>query len=765
MIVRFLPLLPVSATLGLIFALRGPSIPSIILLFLLPILFYKHFRIVLLFTFLPLVTYYLIGLSAAENQTRLEEGEQELFGTIHSIPDLDGDRLSMRFLTEKNEQVHVQAFLSNPEKKDQAERLSPGDSCRLKGTLTPPNPPTNFNQFDYARYLKEQGIFWVYYIEDNGIECKQHSRSFMMSLQSWRQQQMNRIEAIVDVEVIGIVQALLFGSRTSMDEGVLEAYQRLGVIHLLAVSGLHVGMIVSGLFYAFIRFGLTRERTIDILLIFLPFYIFVAGAAPSVIRASLMTMVVLLCLRLRKRPPPIAGIILVYLAYLSIEPYVLFQLGFQLSFLVSFGLIVSAKKIRTYQSRTIQLLIVTLISQCLSLPILLLHIFEIPWLSLPINLVYIPFITMIILPLTFAGFFLSFVTTTLNLPFMLLDVIIPPMHQVLLLFSNSRFATLVIGKPDVLTIISLYIAMLIGFLGWEGNKKVLIWSSVVISASLISIQMFLPYLNPNAKITMIDVGQGDSFLIELPYRQAVYLIDTGGTPSIFAEEEWRVRRRTFDVGADIVVPALKQRGIRHIDSLVLTHGHADHIGGAKEVAKSFFIETVLYSPGVIEGDLEKEILSQLVKKGAKIKYVEDGFEWNVGVSQFKVLSPSGVINGLNERSIVILAQVEGVSVLFTGDLEEEGEKGLLNRYPNLQVDLLKVGHHGSKTSTTEALLEQLKPKGALISVGRNNHYGHPNPDVLSRLETDNIKVWRSDQDGAVQLELRNGMIKLTKAKK
>jgi competence protein ComEC len=261
---------------------------------------------------------------------------------------------------------------------------------------------------------------------------------------------------------------------------------------------------------------------------------------------------------------------------------------------------------------------------------------------------------------------------------------------------------------------------------------------------------------------MIDVGQGDSFLIELPYRKAVYLLDTGGTVSFF-NDEWRKRRRSFDVGTDIVVPALKARGISQIDRLILTHGHADHIGGAKAVGKSVRIKKVIYSNGPVEEEYEQRILEYLLDNGASFHFLQEGVSWREGSSEFVVLSPIGTESDLNARSIVLYGVLEQVSFLFTGDLEEEGERRLATAYPTLDVDVLKVGHHGSRTSTTELFLKQLNPKIALISAGRNNQFGHPHEEVTKRLNEQHIPVWRSDLDGAVEIMVKDGKVNIRKA--
>lgn len=761
----FFFLIPFSATLGLFLALRGPSpLYFFILLLFLFLCFIQrsNSKQKLIIITIPFLIYYTIGHRATSQQfTVYEEGKQTIYGVVHSVPIIDGDSLSLRLKSHLGEKIHLQAYLYDEYDQIKLKQVAPGDICRIDGDLTAPYAPTNFGQFDYKQYLSHQNIFWIVRPKRDGLHCIEATGNPYWNLQRWRHTQIKKIEKQVDPEFNGIMTALLFGDRTSIDEDLIEAYQRLGIIHLLAVSGLHVGMIVTMFFYLLLRLGLTRERAIDILFISLPLYMVTAGAAPSVIRASIMAMVVLICLRFKSRVSPLTGITIVYLGLLLIKPFSLFHLGFQLSFLISFGLIISAPLIqKRYPDRLAQLLAVTLFSQVLSFPLLLLHTFEISLVALPLNLIYIPIITIFVLPLTLLSFVLSFVvSSSFNLPLLLLEFAYPFIHDFLRKVAELRFSTLVVGKPSMFLVFAFYISLFFGCLLWEKGGRGWWRKPFFVLTILLMIQVLFPYLDPRTKITMIDVGQGDSFLVELPYRKSIYLIDTGGTIS-FSDEAWRKRRRPFDVGEDIVVPTLKERGIRHIDRLILTHGHMDHIGGAKALLKRFKIKEVYYGQGTIEGEYEKELFNQFGHLEIKIKFVKEGEAWTDGDARFFVLSPSGIEQGLNDRSIVLYANLGGLSFLFTGDLEESGERRIISSYPSLDIDILKAGHHGSRTSTTEAFIKHVNPKVVLISAGRQNRFGHPHPEVVERLQNQGVIILRTDLMGAIELSIKKETLKV-----
>jgi competence protein ComEC len=287
------------------------------------------------------------------------------------------------------------------------------------------------------------------------------------------------------------------------------------------------------------------------------------------------------------------------------------------------------------------------------------------------------------------------------------------------------------------------------FIAWEdkGRKKYILPTGGALTLLLTAHYMF-PYFNPYGNITFLDVGQGDAILIQLPYAKGTYMIDTGGA-IVLPKQEWQKRKNEFSVGDDIVVPYLQSKGIRRIDKLILTHGDMDHVGAALEVLSSVWVGEVVLGRKNSYSDMEQHILQEAQQKGAAIALAGNGMKWRNGDSYFEVLSPFGEEEKENDQSIVLRVRVGGLTWLFTGDLEERGEDQLITSYSNLSADVLKVGHHGSKTSTSDALLETVRPRIAIISAGRKNRYGHPHEEVLQRLTRHGAEIWRTDENGAI----------------
>ena len=244
----------------------------------------------------------------------------------------------------------------------------------------------------------------------------------------------------------------------------------------------------------------------------------------------------------------------------------------------------------------------------------------------------------------------------------------------------------------------------------------------------------------------MDIGQGDSIFLR-DWRGRTILIDVGGHVDFEKENKWQERSRSVNAEKTLI-PYLKSRGVGKLDALVLTHTDQDHMGDMVEVTRQIPAKKVYVSSGSLTQAKFREQLKQL---HSPIQVVKRGERLPIFDSNLEVLAPDGIGDGKNDDSIVLYGQFYQKRFLFTGDLEEAGEKKLLSHYPQLQVDVLKVGHHGSKGSSSDLFLDQLHPQLALISVGKNNRYRHPHKELLDRLEKRSIAYLRTDERGAIRL--------------
>ncbi len=689
------------------------------------------------------------------NHTELSEGKYEVQSQLISAPVIDGNQMRGTVKNEQKEKLTYSYTIKTLEQKSVLMKLKPGDICFCDGELRKPKAPTMPNAFDYKQYLYDHHIHWQFKIE-NIEKCYSPDRLDPLAfIQLIRMNGLKIIELHFPHSSEGVVQALLFGERGLIDEEVEKAYQALGIVHLLAISGLHVGLLVGGIYYLMIYCGVTHERTRMVFLILLPIYMILTGGSPSVIRASIMVILYFIIKMINLKVPTTDVIGFTCLLLLFINPYYLFQVGFQLSYIVSLGLLLSTKLIGLYKGFLAKLTIVSLIAQLCSIPLLMYHFFEISLISLPLNMMFVPFYSIFVLPLSIIATVLIFLIPPLGSIFVfLLNLILSYSDIFVLNVINLPFSTFVTGRPSIIFIL-LYCFGMYGLLLRLEQKsnlnKMLKPASFLII--LFIIQTLLPSINPFGKVMFIDVGQGDSALIQLPYNKGVYIIDTGGTIS-YQKKEWETSRNSYSIAESVTIPYLKSMGVTKIKGLFLTHGDLDHIGEAISLMNHLDIKELIVPKGFVRGELEKETIEKAINQKMDVKVVSSGDQLHSDDLTFYVLSPYRLTDSKNDDSLVLWVKIGGLKWLFTGDAELKSEKLILSQYPDLKADVLKVGHHGSKGSTSEELLDTLSPSYAVISAGYKNRYQHPHNEVMEKLMSRDISILRTDHHGGILYQFK-----------
>lgn len=677
---------------------------------------------------------------------------------------IDGDLLQVMAVDKRyNEKVIVRYKIQTEnEKKTLKTQNFYGRICKVTGKVSKPSSAKNPNAFHYQNYLATKDIYWIVESPLNPLaSCAPVKSTPITSIKNLRYHGINYLEKAFPSEIAALSAALMFGDRSLFDPELLSDYQRTGIVHLLAISGLHVSLLAAMFFYLGIRIGLTREFMTNLLLFILPIYAILTGASPSVIRAVLMIFLVLISFKWKNRLKlyPIDAISIAFLIYLFFAPKIIHDTGFQLSFAVSYAIILSATRLLPHFQRAItQMLVISIISQVSALPILLYHFFETSFISIVANLLYIPLFSYVFLP----GLYLLFLIQLLFgfTPSFLIDSFMKIISLANILIdrlAHITFAQFIPGRPNWLFLILYILIIFMIMVIWESKTYLMKKQHLLILLiGLFLIQSGWNKINPYGEVTMIDVGQGESILIHLPFDKGTYLIDTGGTMQ-FNMEEWRERAKPYEVGRDVVVPFLKGKGLTKIDKLILTHGDTDHIGGALSVMKELEVKEILL-PSVTEpSDSELMIKQEAQKKGIHLVYVSEGSQWQNGKNEFYILAPEkNFVGERNSGSIAIFAKVGGLKWFFGGDLDQAGEEKIIEKYPDLTIDVLKAGHHGSKTSTSEKFIKQVGPRVAWISAGENNRYGHPHEEVLETLKE--TIIYRTDLQGAItyRFYLENG---------
>lgn len=676
--------------------------------------------------------------------TRLSIKNPLPFLTIDSLPEIDGSSLR-GFGKLDGERIVFRYKIPSEEELKRAKALKPGHTCRVKGELTVPSQNTNPNMFNYRRYLYERDIHWILKV-DSFEECRESEDGWEFSLIRWRASGLNYIEDKFPPATVGMTQALVFGETGKISPEMMDDYRSLGIVHLLAISGLHVGLVFGMFYFILIRAGVTRESTLWLSVVFLIFYMVITGGAPPVVRASSMLIILLI---FRKSPFTIStldSLSIVFMSLLFMDPYSIFDIGFQLSFTVSYSLLLSSSSILTAESPyLLQLFKVTAVAQLSSLPIMIFNFYEFSIIGFASNLLFVPLFSLIVLPMALITFLKElFLPSGMEWLNMIYGLIVSGIEALSSLLAAFPFTTLILGKPQDYIMICYICLVLAVFKGMEKGE----WGlpSLFLSAFIL-LHIVWTQFSPFGDVVFIDVGQGDATLIDLPYNLGTYLIDTGGTVQ-FPKEDWERKTKPFSIDEDVILPFLKSKGITTIDKLLLTHGDLDHVGGAAGLVDKIKIKEILITPGSGNKNEMREILSLAEKKDVPVKQVLAPYTWKAKDNIFHILMPMDDIYEGNNDSLVVYSEMGGLKWLFTGDLEKEGEKELVDTY-EVKTDVLKIGHHGSGTSSSGIFLEELKPRIGVISAGRDNRFGHPHPDVVTRLKDQGVVIHSTAEHGAL----------------
>jgi len=637
-----------------------------------------------------------------------------------------------------------------------------GEKLLLRGLLRLADESRNPGAFDYRAYLQAQSISAVFYCRDEAPLWREKSngtfswRRTITQTKTWIDAQLSRFS---HGQSLALLRGLLMGARDEISKEILDAFQRTGLVHILAVSGSNVGFIALIIFIALSLLRVPRRWHPIFLLVGVVFYMFLTGAQPPVVRATIMAVVIILGESFERNTDIYNSLGAAAIIILLWQPLQLFQLGFQLTFMAVLGIAYLYQPVALLFRRlipirwlpvrlTITLQAVSFAAQLAILPVSVHAFGRLPLLAIFGNLMVIP------------AAFIIVATATVACVFSFFEFVSQALGIVADLTSNAMIAFtrwlshLPLAYVDGVYIspwlLLFYVIVIATIVEWQRSPLAKRW---LLLGGLIVLNVFVWQnawtAGPKLRVTFFDVGQGDAALLEFPAGRL--LVDAG--PML----------ENYDAGERVLVPFLRTHGIRQLDAVVITHPHADHLGGLPTLLQEIKIKKVFVCGVETNSALEQrcEKLADSLRVPLLTLHAGERLP-DFSPAQVLALHPRQNefdFEHLNDASVVIKVIFGQHAFLFPGDAELESENHLLQSAQLLDSDVLKIGHHGSITSSLPQFLHAVSPQWAVASVGRWNNFGHPDPQVLARYDSLGIQLLRTDRDSAVIFETDGKVLK------
>lgn len=626
----------------------------------------------------------------------------------------------------------------------------PGTYLEVTGTLEKPSRSRNPGGFDYESWMfskKVPSSMWVHMDEVHHIGCVKSLPILRFSL-AVRQHISSSLARNLSAEKAALAEAMLTGYKENLTEPMKEAFSAAGLSHIMAVSGANLAFLLLPLLWLFRKLGFHRKAGAIASIPFILVYILITGMEASVLRASVMALVMLAGKALDRKADLLNSLGIASLILLAVNPFMLFDVGFLLSFGATAGLALLYRRVFAIIPAWIpgfirETLAATVSAQAGVFPLLIHYFSKISLISLISNLIVVP---------------LTGITTVLGMLVVLADSI----HGILGLYGGYMLQGLlhiILYTTDVCASIpwaevnmhhwntlwiTIYYGILI-FVGVFGIQVFTRFKGVTTACTLLigTVLLIQGLLPGRLKVIFTDVGQGDSALIQTAEGKA-YMIDGGGKHN---------EAETGYTGRQILLPMLMHEGVSSLEQVIVSHAHTDHMSGVLTLLECFPVKSVGL-PDYPEAPSDfSELLEICLEKKIPVNYYSNGDTVTLdNRTHLRILGPdqgsSVPADDLNNSSLCGLVCYNHLQILFTGDLETKREKAFIALNQPMDCDILKVAHHGGKNATSEEFLENTLPDVAVISVGQNN-YGHPSEEVLNRLSFGGVKVYTTLRSGAI----------------
>ena len=658
-------------------------------------------------------------------------------------------------------------------KKENMKQYNLGDEIVFKGEFSVPDSTRNYMGFDYKEHLKKQNIYGIVRTNQNKIQVMKINSNIIYFIQD---SIVNKVKQILPKRTEGLFLGILLGKTEDIQEDDLEYFRKSSLAHILCVSGAHINYIILGITYLLSKAEAHRNIKYILTIIILIFFMAVTGFSSSVIRSVVMASMLLISKIFYRKIDVINSISISLLCIIIFNPFKLFDVGVLLSYGGTIGIIVFNKPVENILNKFLndtkilkfikQSLSVCISAQIVILPISIYFFNNINCMFFISNILAGPIFGAIVI-YGACNVFISFINIEIaKVLAAFTNLLLEALIAISKFSTYLPFSNIVVVTPHITAIIFYFIIIFViryivtlyknnpNFTIKKLLKKINMYRQTIKSKVnmtkvvkcifvVLIFTILLKQLPHDLRVYFIDVGQGDSCLIVTPKNKKI-LIDGGGSDN-------------YDVGKNTLLPYLLDRGITKIDYIIVSHFDSDHCDGLNAVVENIEVKNIIISKQCEISEEYVKLIRLANKK--KVNIIICKTNDNIKIDKYtniEILYASESAKDLNNGSIVCKLNYKDFSMLFTGDIEEVTENEIIEKYEEsnkLQTDVLKVAHHGSKTSTTPNFLELVKPKIALIGVGKNNTFGHPNEAVIKRLQDIGAKIYRTDQMGEIILRV------------
>lgn len=791
--VNIVPFCIVGAPFAGIPVRHDPTVPFLCIIFLIVIIIVtlnkktkRYFKIlfpkkivIIFFTFIIIGIVYVCSLNKKYNKVYEINSPIEVVGVVESIEEQEYSNKYVINVKSINNKKYIKTKLILYTKANE-NQLEYGDYIKLSAEYIKPEDSRNYKGFSYKNYLKQNMIYGSIQ-PTSKINIIEKGKVSLVSklINGIRSNIICEVNSNLTSDASSVFLGIMLGEKSQITDEINTYFREGNMAHILAVSGAHVSYVMLALSILLGRFN--KRFYLMCAIAVLSFFMILTNFTPSVIRACIMAIIALIAKLVHRKSDIYNNLGISALIILLYNPYTILNIGFQLTYLGTLGIILLNQNVlhnvgasiarpcidkRLYHMKNkLKKFIVKSIFISLSVQILIAPIIIFNFNMLSYNFL----ISSIIATPIFAGIMIVGIFSLIigSICFPILQILLDSLIFISKFISNLPFSKITIPTPSVFWLVSYYIVCIAILLSKsklifrivKSREKIINMLKKLVAILLMLCLIFScvqKFNNRDLRIFFIDVGQGDSSLIITP-KNKVILIDGGGS-----------QNESYDVGKSVLVPYLLDRGITKIDYMMVSHFDNDHVGGLMYVLENLKVKNILISKQSKDSKEYKEFIQIAKKRKIKVITIKQGDAIKIENDiSFYILYPTAKLefDDLNNNSIVAKMTYKNFSILFTGDIEKEAESKILKKYNTdiLQSTVIKIAHHGSKTSTTEGFIDLVNPKIALIGAGKDNNFGHPNKEVLDRIENLGSKIYRTDMHGEISLKVnREGRIWIDK---